>query len=654
MYLARMRASLFGVPNQNSELRHAQVRAFSAQVPAMYTIAVVSMLALAYTHLPYAPLYLVLSVPAFLVPAMLVRGFLHLRNRNKPMNGKLARRRLKISGVFAVFVGVVFSWWAMSLFPYGDAYTQGQIAFFASMITLGCIPSFIYFRSAAVGLMIVAVMPFAVFFMLTGIPVFIVIAVNLIVVAAVSLFTMLGHSREFVDLIAHQNALEEKQVEAEELFDANSRLANLDSLTGLPSRHSFFTYLSSKLWNPDRNADNALVVGILDLDGFKPINDVYGHPTGDRFLIEVGIRLSELFGEEVFIARLGGDEFGLIIEGKYTDEELHALGDRICEVIRVPFDIQGYIAHLGSSIGLARCSGCGDTAEGLFEKADYALYHAKEHARGRTIIFNEQHAEQIREVSSVERRLRDANLEKEMTLVFQPIIETSDTEAIGFEVLARWNNPEIGSIPPSVFIKSAERAGLITLLTEVLLKKALEEASRWTGNAFLSFNLSAQDIVSSETVIRLMSVVTKSGFDPKRIVFEVTETAVMSDFEQAKKSLILLRRFGARIALDDFGTGYSSLSCVRELPLDKLKLDQGFITDIVDSETSRAIVRTMVDLCQSLELECIVEGVETEQQLSVLQAMGCTIIQGYFFSRPLNPAGVANYLRAEQKIRNAG
>lgn len=640
-----------GVERKNPELCRAQLDAFSSQIPLMYMVVTVSILGLAYTHYPHAPRYLTLYFPAFLVTFSIMRIINYLSVRHKKLDDAHVRRRLVSTAVLTILMGSVFSVWSLSLFGYGDAYTQGHVVFFANVLALGWIICLMHLRSAVIGLVLVIIIPHVLFLFFSQSPVFMAIAVSMAMVSVSAVTVVLAHYRDFANLIESQKALISQQVETQELSDANLRLANSDSLTGLQSRYSFFNHLSGRLREFSELTSDGIAVGLLDIDGFKPINDVYGHSAGDTLLIDVGIRLSEALGRETFVARLGGDEFGMVIEGNYSDDELIALGERLSATMRTPFDIHGLVANLGASVGFARRAESSDTASWLLEKADYALYHAKNNARGATILFSEEHAAQIYEVSSMERRLRDADLENEMSLAFQPIIKTGSAKAVGFEVLARWNSPILGAIPPNTFIRAAERVGLINQITEILLEKALDEAKRWGGDVFLSFNLSSLDISSPKPVLRLLDIIRKSQFDVRRIVFEVTETAVVNDYEQAVESLTLLRNLGAKVALDDFGTGFSSLNNVRTLPLDKLKVDRSFITEIDKDEKARAIVATIFELCRNLKLDCIVEGVETEEQLKVLNELGCEFIQGYLFSRPLNVDGVAKYMSAELKLR---
>lgn len=240
--------------------------------------------------------------------------------------------------------------------------------------------------------------------------------------------------------------------------------------------------------------------------------------------------------------------------------------------------------------------------------------------------------------------MRHSNLGNEMWVAFQPIRDIESARTIGYEALARWQSPTLGAIDPAVFIPIAEHAHQIGRLTEILLTKALKTAASWPEPFCISFNLSALDLVSRETMESVRQIVVASGVAPERIEFEVTETAVMRDFDMASEAIARLRQLGMRIALDDFGTGFSSLSHVHRLKPDKIKIDRSFVRDIEVNAASRDIIRTIIDMSRNLGLACVVEGVETEAQLSNLRSLGCHLIQGYLFGRPMNEAAVNQHI----------
>jgi predicted signal transduction protein with EAL and GGDEF domain len=310
----------------------------------------------------------------------------------------------------------------------------------------------------------------------------------------------------------------------------------------------------------------------------------------------------------------------------------------------VPFPLGDATAQIAGSIGFANYPEAGTSAALLFERADYALYHAKQHARGRPVIFSREHEIQIRQSASIERCLRNGDLEKELSLAFQPIFDVTRGEVLAFEALARWDSPELGRVPPDVFIRVAERTDFISQLTQILLRKALACARSWPDDIRISFNLSARDIGSAKAILKIIAIIENSGVVPERIDLEVTETALMRDFDKGCECLKALKALGAHIALDDFGTGYSSLSYVHRLPLDKIKIDRSFIKDIETLPACRDIVKTVIDLCRNLKLTCVIEGMETEEQAQILRGLGGATMQGYYFSKPMPADAVEGFL----------
>ncbi|PCI88225.1 MAG: hypothetical protein COB24_03805 [Hyphomicrobiales bacterium] len=439
---------------------------------------------------------------------------------------------------------------------------------------------------------------------------------------------------------------------SEQLNVENISLANMDALTSLPNRRSFFSYLEEVTQPNDDQTEKKLVVGLIDLDGFKRINDVFGHPAGDDLLVKSSQRIKNVLGEDIIFARLGGDEFGIILTKPDDIKNVLQLGTNICEAMSQTFHLKEGSVQIGATIGFVEHPSMAPTSQLLFERADYALCYSKQHSKGEPVIFSHEHETIIRDMSNIEHQLRESNLEQELSVVFQPIIDIKNKKTMGFEALARWDNASLGKVRPDIFIRAAEQMGTIGKLTTILLRKALKAACDWPDGIYLSFNLSIYDLSSPQTVLGLVNIVEKSNFPSNRIVFEITETAVMNDFKQASEALHMLKLQGAQIALDDFGTGYSSLSYVQRMPLDRLKIDRSFIVDIETDEHTRNIVRTIFDLCSNLNLCCIVEGVETAQQLAILDQMGFRYIQGYYFSRPLLPADALEFINYKDDVFN--
>jgi diguanylate cyclase (GGDEF)-like protein len=645
--MRRFLISLLSVQSRSPELLQAQVRAFSRQVPLMYVLVVANTLALAATHLKSAPPLLTYGFAGLLCLISVGRLVIWWRAKGDSIDPARARTLLRQTVTFAGVLGVGFTVWGFCLYPYGDAYAKAHVAFYMAITAIGCIFCLMHMRTAALLLTAIVVGPMALFFLLSGNPVFMAIAFNMVAVAVTMIIILLVSYRDFADLVESRRGLEARQAETQRLSDENLRLANLDGLTGLPNRRQFFHLLERTIERAGAE-QRRFVVGVIDLDGFKPVNDAYGHAIGDRVLIEAGQRLSREYGQPMFVARLGGDEYGLVIDADLCDEALARLGAALCDALRQPYVMPGVTAQVSGSVGFAVYPGAGTTAELLYERADYALYHAKQNIRGASVTFSCVHETAIRQAGLIEQALRHADMDSEFSLAFQPLVDVGAGRTAGFEALARWTSPSLGAVSPGDFVPVAERSGLIARMSPVLLKWALVEAARWPDDLRLSFNLSVRDIAAPEQIERIMQIIRESGVDPERLDLEVTETAVMRDFEQAERALIALKSLGVRIALDDFGAGYSSLSYVHRLPIDKLKIDASFVRGLEEGGKRPAIVKTILDLCRNLRLDCVVEGVETAEQMLLLRSLGCRVAQGYLFARPMAAHAVAGYLAAEQ------
>lgn len=429
------------------------------------------------------------------------------------------------------------------------------------------------------------------------------------------------------------------------LLEENQRLANQDALTQLPNRRQFFEHVQQHLAQATQMAGK-LVVGIIDLDKFKPVNDAYGHRVGDLVLVEVGRRLAGIQLSGVQFYRLGGDEFAFHAMTGGEQGILQQLGGEINQLISQPMDIEGLPITIQASIGACVFSSEQQTAQSLYEHADFALYQVKRTGRGYMEVYSQTLAQERLQLGKVDHALRTAHLENELYPVFQPIVNVHTGAVTSFESLARWRSPDIGEVSPNVFIEAAENQGVISGITQLMFRKSIQAMTVWPARIRLSFNLSAHDVTNKTVVKTLAEILTQSGHDPSRFIFEITETALLQDFATARENIELLRQAGARIALDDFGTGYSSLSHVQNLPLDKLKIDRSFIRDIETSATSQAIVRAILALCHGMQIECVAEGAETQSQVAFLQQLGCQLIQGYVYSPPLQQVHITDYLAA--------
>ncbi len=616
------------VPTGKPELVLSQARAYSRQIPLLYLVLLANTFFVAITHLETAPAQLTILFPVAMaaVAAWRIAGWWKVRRKN--YSAEEAVVRLKSTMMLSLVLGLAFTVWGLLLYPYGGPFEKGHVAFYMSITMIACVFCLMHLRGAAFILAFVVAVPCAVMLSMTGNAVMMLIAANLVLVTGAMLFVLSNHYEDFATMVAQKLDLEATNRKTLMLSDQNHRLANHDTLTGLPNRRNFFSVIEELVKSADGRS-KGFAVGLIDLDGFKAVNDLYGHAFGDCLLAEAGRRMQAELRTGVFIARLGGDEFGFIMEA--VDDAV-PYGETICAALAAPYHLEEVTVDVSGSCGVARFEAGVASAGELLEQADYALYQAKTHASGAAVLFNGEHRSQLRMSHRINQALRAADLEREMRLVYQPIVDFRTGRIITFEALARWRSGDLGDVSPKQFIVAAERSPAINRLTLVLLKRLLRDMAQWPQHAVASFNLSARNFSSSETMLMILAAIQASGIDPRRLEFEVTETALVIDFDSALRSLSMLRNLGARIALDDFGTGYSSLSYLHQLPLDKIKIDRRFVSDVDTSERTRNIVNTIVSLGRNLRLACVAEGVETQAQARALAACGCTLMQGYLFA----------------------
>jgi diguanylate cyclase (GGDEF)-like protein len=369
----------------------------------------------------------------------------------------------------------------------------------------------------------------------------------------------------------------------------------------------------------------------IDLDGFKETNDTYGHLVGDGLLREVARRLQAAAGE-AFLARLGGDEFAIIVAD--GAQPAAALAERLFATLVDDIEVEGHRLKLGMSIGVAIYPTDGADAKTLLTNADAALYRAKAETRGMAMFFEPEMSARLRERHALQEDLRSAIDHGELLLHYQPQKKMSG-EIIGFEALARWQCPKRGMVPPGTFIPIAEESSLIIRVGEWVLREACREAASWPQPLTIAVNISPIQFRHGDLPRLVHSVLLETGLAPGRLELEITESVMINDFSRAVSILNRLKSLGVRIAMDDFGTGYSSLSYLQSFSCDKIKIDRTFICDLESNYHSRAIVRAVIGLGQSLDLPILAEGVETEAQHAFLVQEGCDEVQGYLTGRPL-------------------
>jgi diguanylate cyclase (GGDEF)-like protein/PAS domain S-box-containing protein len=430
------------------------------------------------------------------------------------------------------------------------------------------------------------------------------------------------------NVVAFRDLRDRRNAEAQIRF-----LAHHDPLTGLDNRASFDQRLDREI-SLHRRTGHSLALLCLDLDGFKEVNDIYGHARGDQLLKDVAQSFSSMLTESQGVARLGGDEFAIIVPHVSDPAEVGHLADILLKTLKGAGDGGLPGGLVSASIGIALYPSDAQDRTELLSSADTALYRAKGEGKGTYRFFEAAMGAQIRERRSIEHDLRGAIANGELSLAFQPQAEVETGRVNGFEVLLRWNHPARGHVSPANFIPIAEESGLILKLGEWVMREACLEAAGWMRPLTIAVNVSAVQLTSDGFVEFVRQTLNETQLPPERLEIEVTETALIRDPNRALQTLQKLKAIGVNVAMDDFGTGYSSLSNLRAFPFDKIKIDRSFIHAVHANPQAAAIVRAVLGLGRGLGLPVIAEGVETSEELDFLGMEGCTEAQGYLFGRP--------------------
>ncbi|MEA1084129.1 EAL domain-containing protein [Sphingomonas sp. CD22] len=417
--------------------------------------------------------------------------------------------------------------------------------------------------------------------------------------------------------------------------DKINRMARFDTLTGLPNRLMVNETLARAMAEADKWGGRCAFM-MIDLDRFKAVNDTLGHPIGDRLLSRVAERLGQLMGDNETCGRLGGDEFAVVMRDATNSSAVEALAQRIIETLSRPYEVDANTLYIGASVGLAIGPRDGRTAEMLIRSADLALYRAKDAGRGVYHAYEPELHVQAEERRVLEMALRQALERGEMHLHYQPVVDAATGGLTGFEALLRWHSPQFGDVSPTKFIPLAEEARLIQPIGEWVLRTACAEAARWPSHIRVAVNVSADQLQNPGFVTVVTSALADSGLSVERLELEVTESVFMHEGLGATKVLERILDLGVRLSLDDFGTGYSSLGYLSRTRFSSIKIDRSFVQSASRGvKEAIAIIRAVVALAQSLGMATTAEGVETEAEHRMVQDLGCTKVQGFYFGRPL-------------------
>jgi diguanylate cyclase (GGDEF)-like protein len=461
-------------------------------------------------------------------------------------------------------------------------------------------------------------------------------------VAALLVFACLGFvtlwRRLNIDLSRSENAFRETQQEI-------TRMALHDTLTGLPNRRYLHEQLNRAMARRDRG-DTSFATLVIDLDGFKPINDRYGHGVGDQVLTAISTRLATHVRGDEMAARVGGDEFVVVLNRGGEDDGLLRASNRLIRAISEPITIaEGVVVRVGASVGVSLYPDDATDAEELVRRADVAMYRAKEDGRGGVRFFQQSMDAELHERALLETDLRFAIGAGQIVPFFQPLIDLQTRTLTGFEALARWNHPEHGLLMPDTFIHIAEDTRQIGVMTVALLRTAMAQARAWDPALTLAVNIAPQMLEDDTLVAQFVEVAAECEFPCHRLEIEITESALIRDLDAARRMIAAFKSHGISVALDDFGTGYSSLSHLSELPFDKIKIDRSFVSTMRERPQSATIVTAIIGLGRSMQVRTTAEGIEDQADEELLRELGCLSGQGFLYSEPVPAADIPAFLR---------
>ncbi|HRK25507.1 MAG TPA: EAL domain-containing protein [Beijerinckiaceae bacterium] len=621
----------------SEEMAREQYKTLTRTIPFLYTVCIGTCIALMATFSRAAPAWLAYWIPGSVAAIMLVRRQFWLKQRGTEYSADIAsiRRNMLGTAILGPVFTFAFSVTGVLLMGYANPYQESLcvvaiwITAIASAFCLSVLPI------ASVTVVISSAIPLIVAFVLSGSTQMIIIAGIFAVVSAMMIYILLDSFNRFAEILNSRTLIDERQRQTEAARQAVTEMAYTDTLTNLPNRRAFERLLSERVAMTTSGVLRCFTVGMVDLDGFKPINDAYGHVVGDEVLVQASRRLMGAMKGFGAIARVGGDEFAIIVDNIEGEAEISDLAQRLTSAFSDPIIVGSITTRLACSCGFAPFPGSGQETSRLIDRADMALYRAKAERRGSFCIFSASLEKAALERASIEQELRLAVAADALTVHFQPIVDLKTGRLAGFEALARWTHPELGNVSPAIFVPIAEQTGLIETMTDRLLFKAARIAAQWPADLMLAFNLSAYQVGKPNAGLRIIRMLAEAGLPPHRLEAEITETAILQNIEASRQTIETLKAAGVRISLDDFGTGFSSLSHVKDLPLDKIKIDKSFVDRVCHDDKIGNIVRSIINMCEFLDLACVAEGIEHSEQLDFLKDNKCSGGQGYLFSRPI-------------------
>jgi diguanylate cyclase (GGDEF)-like protein len=619
-------------------LLREQYRMLARMVPYVHGVVILAIVALCATTERTGSLLGGMVLPAALLALSLARliAWINARSRVERETLDVVRREVRAASVLAPTLAFVLSLMAAVSTRHGGV-LELSLALVATWVAAAACAFCLNALARAANLVVVAsAAPLVVAFLHRGHELSLWLAALLTAISCFVIRMLSENFRMFADIVRSRFAIAEQQ-------RAAVAVALTDDLTGLANRRCFQGLLAERI-RAGKESGARFALGLVDLDDFKPVNDNLGHPAGDETLRQVAARLALAMAGRGSAARMGGDEFAILCDGVGARDEAIALGAEIQAMFATPFTIDGYAIPLTGACGFALFPSSAAEPNDLIRLADAALYHAKACGPGGVNVFDAAAEGGAVGRATLEDAVRHAVSESRIGVVFEPIVDLTTDRISGFEALARWNDATLGAIAPSVFLSVAEQIGVIDELWRNLLRKATIFAAQWPSDITLSFNLFAAQLETPTMALRIVSALTEFGLPPTRFEVEVSEAEIMKNFAAARTTIEALRTAGVRVTLDDFGAGASSLAQMRDLAIDKVKIDRSFIDKVCCDPKSATFTRAIVDMCRRLGLACVADGVERQEQLDELRLSGCAGGQGALFAGAMPGAVVIEFI----------
>jgi diguanylate cyclase (GGDEF)-like protein len=623
--------------NQASVRRYAESLSFN--VPVIYGMLLLCMVMLATRFHGTAPAWLTVVAPVLLCSFGAWRLLRWLPSGVRARSDAELVRDVKFIARSGAIAGAVSVCWALLLYGYGDDHQRALVQL---VVTIGCLTAILGMPHApqtALRMGLVVILPAALFFMTSGQADAPYVAMIELMMFALVVHVTFGHHRDFVKLDISRRKLARREAHAARLADENLAHAMYDPLTGALNRRAILAQLDQLAGNRSKPLP---WLALIDLDGFKLINDTYGHAAGDEVLRAISGRISEC-DHLLAHGRLGGDEFAAVLDGALDCEAAVSAMEALSASIRQPIVDRGAVLRLSACVGLRHTDGL--SVGECVERADAALYKAKAKGDGTVAVFEAEDEIALQQKRRTTRSFNECDLDNRLRLLFQPMFDADQGRVVRFEALARWSPDGKTWLSADRFMPLAEATGRTDDLTSQVLTKALRECRAWEFDCSLAINLCPRDVLRESAVERLEAIAQAAGAPNEAIVFEVTERGLLTDPALAARQLERFRNRGFRIALDDFGAGWSSLSHVQKLPLDCLKIDRALTGALASDPGARAIAGTIAALAWQLGIECVAEGVETAGQAETARALGIRLMQGYHFGHPLPIAEALGAMR---------